>query len=433
MAVRDVDVSQDGSVIICTQSGSAWRRVKRAKIQDTKAPGSSDYKGKDYKFLRVPSLTRAVAVRSNIFGAFAAVRLDSDVTKTQINVDGHRLWKDIFHLLPFRNLGAEDEKSGIGSLRPRLWTPSTAGDNVAAIRAAILTSSDVEDEVQKMLTHEDNTTFTLRMGTTLSKVRIPVHGFMVTGRSEVLRKALASFRETYFYSIPELLSIEYDKDGQILILFNGLDFLSVFNLVLYVYTDTVIDFWHHTRHAPKLAARYRQVRTELMKIASLLDMRNLEPAVRLMVDAPRTMHMDMERAFVDALYFQDADLEIELEGETVRVHSVLCCQRCPFLDGLFNGRAAGRWLSSRRELLSDPSEAVTVDLKHISPAIFTLVLRHIYADTGEELFDEVVTTDLEEFLDVVIEVMFAANELMLDRLSQVCQKVLGGFGSYLKY
>ena len=89
------------------------------------------------------------------------------------------------------------------------------------------------------------------------------------------------------------------------------------------------------------------------------------------------------------------------------------------------GRAGGRWLEERRGLLQSASDAVDVDLQHIESNIFRMVLRHMYADTGEELFDDIVSADLDEFLDVVMEVMAVANELMLDRLSQVCQRVVG--------
>ena len=104
------------------------------------------------------------------------------------------------------------------------------------------------------------------------------------------------------------------------------------------------------------------------------------------------------------------------------------CQRCPFFEGLFEGRAAGLWLSSRRQQLKEPEETIKVDLKHVDPTVFDFVLRHIYADTDEEIFDAVVTADFDSFLDLVMEVMSVANELMLDRLAQCCQKMLGRYG-----
>jgi hypothetical protein len=37
---------------------------------------------------------------------------------------------------------------------------------------------------------------------------------------------------------------------------------------------------------------------------------------------------------------------------------------------------------------------------------------------------------LDELLDHVMDVMSVANELMLDRLSQVCQRLIGRYGMY---
>ena len=428
MAVRDVDVSQDGSIIICTESGSVWRRVKRAKIKDASAAGLAEYRAKDYKFSRVPGLTRIAAVRSNTFGAYAAVRKDYDVLKSQVDVKSSTLWKDLYPLLSFHGFAEEDSETEDPA--PRFWKPSQAND-VATIRRAVLTMSDLEENLANYLSDCNNlkeTAYGVRVGTTLSDTRIPVHDFILAARSEPMRQGLTVFRKDYFYSIPEIMNIEYDSEGTALILFQGLDFITVFNLVLYLYTDSVVDVWHYTRNAPASAFRYRQIRTELMKTASVLEMRRLEQAVRMMTESPKSMHEDFKFSIRQPSYFEHGDVEVELDGKSVKVHSALMCQRCPFFEGLFEGRAAGLWLSSRRERLQEPEEAITVDLKHVDPIVFDFVLRHIYADSSEEMFDAVVTADLDALLDLLMDVLSVANELMLDRLAQCCQKVLGRYG-----
>ena len=428
MAVRDVDVSQDGSIIICTKSGSVWRRVKRAKIKDASAAGLAEYKAKDYKFSRVPGLTSIIAVRSSTFGAYAAVRRDCDVLKTQVEVESKTLWKDLYPLLPFH--GFADEDSETEDPTPRFWKASQPND-VATIRRAVLSMPDLEEKMASYLNDSlgsKEATYSARLGTTLSDVRIPIHDFVLGARSESMRRGLAVFRKDYFFSIPEVMTIEYDSEGRTLILFQGLDFITILNLVLYLYTDTVVDVWHHVRHAPSSAFRYRQVRTELMKVASSLEMRKLEQAARVMTEPPKSLHEDFEFAILQPGYFDNGDVEVELDGKNVKVHSALMCQRCLFFEGLFEGRAAGLWLSSRREQLKETEEAIKVDLKHVEPCAFHFVLRHIYADTQEEMFDDVVTSDSDAFLDLVLEVLSIANELMLDRLAQCCQKVLGQYG-----
>lgn len=428
MAVRDVDVSQDGSIIICTESGSVWRRVKRAKIKDASALGLSEAKAKDYKFSRVPGLTRITAVRSNTFGAYAAVRRDIGVMKSQVEVESHSLWRDMYPLLPFHGLAEED--SDTENPVPRFWT-SRQNDDVAAIRRVVLTSTDLEQDIVDFLANQASSrksTYNLQLGTTLSEVRIPVHEFIFGARSEVIRQALVSFRKEYFFTVPEIMTVEYGSEGQTLILFQGIDFITILNLVLYVYTDSVVDVWYHTRHAPNLAFRYRQIRTELMKIASRLDMSKLEQAVRAMQEPPKTMNQNLERAIRQPGFFNDGDVEIELDGESVRVHVSMMVQRCPFFEGLFEGRSAGLWLASRRKELQEHQDAIKIDLNHVDPRIFRYALRHIYADTDEDMFDDIVTPDLDTYLDLIMDVLSVANELMLDRLAQCCQKIIGRYG-----
>jgi inhibitor of Bruton tyrosine kinase len=78
----------------------------------------------------------------------------------------------------------------------------------------------------------------------------------------------------------------------------------------------------------------------------------------------------------------------------------------------------------------DQNEFVKVDLKHVNPLTFHLVLKYLYVNISDDLFDDVVASSLDDFLDVVIDVISVANELMIDRLSQTCQKLLGQFGIF---
>ncbi|KAJ9628354.1 hypothetical protein H2204_009329 [Knufia peltigerae] len=415
MSAIDVAVGQDGSIVLCTASGSVWRKEKRANIKSVREKHTGLARTKDYKFVRVPNLTRAIAVRSNAFGAFMAMRKDCSVTREQIVPQPPSLWDDMLPLLAFAQYGGSQGDSAYAT----------------SLRSALITQPGAEQEVLSICERYDplpDNQFDLWITSNTTDVRIPTHGFILKARSRVMCSALTEFQETYYYTIPDVLSIEYGADGQIQLTLQGADFLTVANLVMYLYTENIADVWHYTSKALQSAARYRSVRLELMKIATHLELRQLEQAVRVMTDPARTLNNDMERAVLDADFFSDADLLVELADEvTLPAHSVLLCTRCPFFNGLFNGRARGMWMASRRHAAAEESEAVKVDLKHMSERVFSMVLRHLYADTGEELFDDVVTDTLEEFIDIIIEVMFAANELMIDRLAQICQQVLGKF------
>ncbi|KAJ5595188.1 uncharacterized protein N7459_001396 [Penicillium hispanicum] len=408
MAASDVDVGQDGSIIICTASGSAWRKERRTQ----KKEGAS----KDYKFARIAGLSRAVAVRSNAFGAYAIAQRDYDVTREQVHIDPSTLWADLLPLSPFIIPAPEDMESILTGDNLEDENPLSAA---VSIKRAILSSSEIESQISPLRLDG-----TIWITSSLSDARIPAHEFLLAGRSLTLRKALQEFRETYYSSVPDVLDIEYDKNGHIQIQLQGVDFLTVTNLVFFLYTDSILDVWHKARSSPANAIRFRQVRTEVMRVATQLGLPTLERAARLMVEPQRSLKSDLAHAIQHSSFFDDADVSVQLNDGVVKVHSQLVCQRCPFFDALFHGRAGGRWLAMRK---TDSSEHVQVDLRHIDRSTFNFVLRYLYADTEEKLFDEARTKSLDDFIDLVLDVMYVADELMIDRLSQICQKVLGRF------
>jgi len=431
--IKSVGVTENGSVVVCTQAGAVWHRVKRAKIKDA-FKATSSFNRKDFKFQRIPGLTKVAAVRSTTFGVYAAIRKDCDVTKTQIPVDEQNIWQDLAPLLSLRGLEASEPVVHENTETPRFWTPVLPKDPFVPVKRAVLTSPDLDVDISRHLFGQDLEGYDIEICTTTSDVRLPVHGFALA-RSPVLRDALSRFRRSESASTPNILSIRKGSVDQTAIgadmsktriIFQGLDLITIVNLVMYLYTDTVIDVWHFTRHNPRMAFRYRQIRVELMKAAGYLKLNDLEAAVRLMTEPVSQLDVDLNRAMQDPCFFEDGDVVIELDGSEIVVHSALLCQRCPFFEGLFNGRAGGKWLAGRRR---DDSNTVRIDLKHINLETFKLVLRYLYADVGPELFDDVVFDNIDEFSELVMDVLSVSNELMLDRLSQICQQVIGRFVS----
>lgn len=427
--VRSVDVGEHGSVIISTQSGAVWRRVKRAKAKDTYVAGSSEVKRKDFKFQRVPGITNIVTVRSSIFGAFAAVRKDSEVMREQVIVGQQTLWDDIAPLDCLQDFRSSDpsphEKDKI-----KFWGAAGLQAQLGSVAYEVLKSPDLEGDLQKCMSiwhHRHNDLDSAICTTSSPDLKIPVHGWMLSARSPALRRALSTIRNNGAHELPlsDLISIEM-VDGKTVLTLVGVDIISLLNLVLYMYEDRVIPAWNYTRHEPSLAFRYRQVRAEVVKLAGQLEMGKLEAAAQRQVDPQRSLDQDLQAAVKDPRFFDDADALLELDGGETLGHSALLCQRCPFFEGLFYGRSQGMWIASRRTALG-ASERIPIDLKHIEPETFKFVLRYLYGDVGSEIFDDVVSDSLEDFLDIVMDVLSVANELILDRLSQICQQVIARF------
>ncbi|TGJ81516.1 hypothetical protein E0Z10_g7251 [Xylaria hypoxylon] len=428
---KSVGVGENGSVIISTQSGAVWRRIRRIKAQDTKSLGSSEHKRKDFKFQRVPYITDVIAVRSSTFGAYAAIRKDCDVTRDQLEISQPTLWDDISPLLPLHGFKARNSKARENKDTWKFQNPEKLREQVDDLSYEILTSTDLEDDLVAHFTDWAFANQTLSVAVRSSsnpKLSIPVHSWVLSARSAVLRFGLQRFRETGRYDVPELLTITKEQGTTIIEFTWNIDMIALLNIVVYMYRDCVIPVWNFTRQTSPLAYRYRQIRADVMKLATRLEMPKLEAAARMQTAVSRSMNVDFRNAVNDPSFFEDGDALLELDGDEIPVHSAMLCQRCPWFQGLFNGRSRGKWLESRRAA-QDDSDLVNIDLRHMDPESFHYVLQYLYADVGEELFDSVVADSIDDFSELVMDVMSIANELMLDRLSQSCQNIIGRFVS----
>ncbi|KAI1373510.1 hypothetical protein F4677DRAFT_429142 [Hypoxylon crocopeplum] len=428
--VKSVTVGENGSVMISTQSGAVWHRVKRTKAKDTKTP-AADTKRKDFKFQRVPYITDIVAVRSSTFGAYAAIRKDCDVTREQIEIDEATLWQDISPLSPLSGFKAQNSKTRENKDTWKFQDPEVLKGRVDALAYEVLTSTDLEEDLQTHLRNwhfQHDSLGTVVRAAAYPELAIPVHSWLLSARSPLLRAGLQRFRDIGFYEVQDLLSISEQNNLTVVELAGNVDLITLMNFIVYIYSDRVIPAWNFTRQSKPLAYRYRQIRIELMKLATKFGMADLEAAVRIQISPPRSMNKDFKKAIQDAAFFEDGDALLELDGDEIPVHSTMVCKRCPWFQGLFNGRSRGMWLESRRAAQGD-SDRIQIDLKHMDPDSFHYVLQYLYADVGEELFDDVVAETIDDFSDLIMDVMSIANELMLDRLSQICQKIIGRFAT----
>ncbi|KAH7019345.1 hypothetical protein EDB80DRAFT_197598 [Ilyonectria destructans] len=424
--VASVDVGEHGSVIICTESGAVWKRVQRTKGKSAAFAESTDKKRKDFKFQRVPYITNCVAVRSSIFGAFAAIRTDSKVMSEEIEIADKALREDISSLLCLRDFEASEPSKEAKKAR-KSWDAAIVREQRGSVPHKILRSQDIEADMLHWLQVNSFQYGDLDVELCTSSspdIRIPVHGWVLSGRSSVLRESLSEFRNHGSTFSTDAFRIEATQDKILVTLFE-VDIFTILNIIVYVYQDKIIPVWKYTREAPPHAFRFRYIRTELMKIATRLSMPKLETAVRLQTGVEQSLDADFGQAISHPNFFDDADVILELDGAEVIAHSQLLCQRCPFFEGMFHGRSQGQWLAGRRD--GDSTDNVRVDLKHIDPETFQYVISFMYADVGPELFDDVAVASIDELSDLVLDVMSVANELMLDRLSQICQSLIGKF------
>ena len=426
--VASVSVGEHGSVIICTESGAVWKRIKRLKSRFDSPSSRKDAKKKDFKFERVPYITNCVTVRSSIYGAFSAIRKDSKVMSSDISITKPTLWDDVSSMFCLKDFKAPDVEPDAPKSR-KIWDSAIARERPGSVVHELLRSANIEHDIQRWsqthtFQYED---MNMEVRTSdLPDVKIPVHSWLLSGRSVKLRQALADFQLSGTSDASSDAFIISPNGSRVLVTFLDIDLLTLLNVLVYCYQDTILPVWKYTREAPAQAYRFRQVRTELMKVATRLQMPKLEAAARLQSAPEPFLNTDMQEALADPVFFHDADMSLHLDGDEVPAHSHLICQRCPFFEGMFYGRSQGQWLADRRGTGFE-DERIEVDLKHISPETFHYVMLHLYGDVGDDLFDDLSMPNIDEFSEVVLDVMGVANELMLDRLSQICQATIGKF------
>ncbi|GAB0131739.1 hypothetical protein EsDP_00000198 [Epichloe bromicola] len=426
--VASVSVGEHGSVIICTESGAVWKRVKRSKGKIALFPNSVDVRKRDFKFERVPYITNCVSVRSSTFGAFSAIRKDNRVMSTDISIMDQAIWNDVGSLLCLNEFKASSVSADEGNRRGG-WISAITREAAGSVPHEILRSSNIEQDMLQWITTSSFQYQDLNMEirtSTNPDLRVPVHSWLLAGRSPVLREALSDYQSSGNIDAHADAFLIEQTSIRAVLTFVGIDVYTLLNIVVYAYSDAIIPVWRYTKEAPSLAFRFRQVRTELMKLATRLQMPKLEAAARLQEGLEPSLDVNLRDALADPAFFNDADMIIELDGHEVLAHSGLICQRCPFFEGMFRGRSQGQWLAGRRDPLLE-TELVRVDLKHISPETFHYVMKYLYSDVGDEIFDDVCLETLDELSELVLDVMGVANELMMDRLSQICQCLLGKF------
>jgi inhibitor of Bruton tyrosine kinase len=263
-----------------------WRRIKRLKIKDTLPTGSGTYRPKDYKFSRVPGLCGIVAVRASAYGAYVAVRRDSALTRTGIVPSPPTLSKDLISLCPFTSLISNEDRQ---ALRIAMTNMQQYHQWLEGLRSRMLSSNysnhNMANSLQSLQISNDawSSAYDMRISVSSSPARIPMHEFMLAGRSRVLRQSFAVFRKTGSSVVQDLFTITRESDGKLHLAFESVDFHTLVNLATYIYADMVVDFRRFITQVGPSAPLFKQIRTELMRLALRLELRDLEQAVRQMI------------------------------------------------------------------------------------------------------------------------------------------------------
>ncbi|KAI0041827.1 hypothetical protein FA95DRAFT_1639827 [Auriscalpium vulgare] len=464
-AVKDAALGSDGSIIICTESGHVF--VRSRNLKSGQAPGA-----KTFKFQRVPYIQRAVAVRANETGAMSALRLA--FRPDPIEITGNTIAQDFAKMRPYLKY---DKVLELGEVAKRVEPGQATANVLSEPTAKPPIDSDVDDDeenedadiehdireiellcqilAQDKLAHkryvgrglfDHEGAAPLAHGADLM-VRVqshefPVHGLIMRARSSALADLLSGRKS--IYDRESGISIKHipappatpAPDGLPRLAFSGCHPLSVLILAHYVYSDALLAVGDArvVRRVQSTLVLGRvqpvQVVRELQALASVLELPRLAEALRFTSKrSPEAgMVKDMCRLFVDS---QDEgkhapslkagvlrpDVVLQLSDRRVYCYSAVLRARAPFFECFFDEEdwTAQRW-----------SEGVlTIDFSHLSWSAMEYVLRFMCCGEEEEMFVKLdFIGSIDQLLDFLLDVMSAANELLLDRLLLICSSII---------
>lgn len=262
---------------------------------------------------------------------------------------------------------------------------------------------------------------------------LPVHKVVLGARIPLLRKALQDpDAKTDLPQGIKISAIGNDKRVSVLTL-SKCSLVSALFLLHYIYSDDLPPIWVPSvgliidKELKAAKIDRTRIQEELRTFAESLGLsalsasikasmpRRPEPTLRENMSALFSSHVDIDAADErEARSFNDVLLRFE--DRVVPAHSVIL-RRSPFFAALFQPH----WTEERW----DNNNVITLGMSHLRWEVARIVLMHLYTDNGETLFTGCdVDRSLEQYMDFLVEVMAAANELLLEKLKLVVSSLL---------
>ncbi|CAG83834.1 hypothetical protein B0I72DRAFT_99545 [Yarrowia lipolytica] len=395
MVATHAAVGDDGSVIICTSSGSAWKRERK----ENRLGGGTL---KEYKFSRIPKVTNAYRVACDpLFRSFAALRYATQVDA--IDVDMESLEFDVAERhainrkMAYFTLDGDKESSEEFEDSPNLGALNWLVEAFEGVVSGTAQRTGLEEEAEMMgLNRFEETVmykavemnksdphrgYDCELVCENSTVKLPCHSYML--RSSNLKAAVAK-------NSPLKCSL-----------------LTLVILHHYLYNDNVLSVWTLSGGC-SIPREYVEAKAELLALAKEFELSSLVCKLSFGETADQ-LPVDMAKLFSS----DTGDVAIEVDGgQILHAHRFILTQQSEF----FQSCLSERW--------SDDTKVV-VDLCHLPAASVRLCLRFMYTHNLDSLFDQVSSkVSSKDFIATVSQLLSTADELLLTPLKEFCELIL---------
>ncbi|KAI9453100.1 hypothetical protein BJY52DRAFT_1290801 [Lactarius psammicola] len=441
-AVHDAALAGEGSLIICTESGHVF---VRSRSSGSKAP----------RFSRVAGLQRVVAVRASDTGALAALRepyrpprhedlrrepklRSSPMSWVHEMSSGPRAWEEEDEgdssgetetLVDLPRSRPYFSKPGSSSMIPVTEIPSglTAlededeGDSSAETEALARDSQEIHRLWNILAQNRSCAEAAARLCVRDEAPRnFSCHKVVLSARCALLARVLGGFGSLYDRESGvslKLLPAPRSPGEAPRLAIAGVHAFSVLVLVHYLYTDALLAVSDPRLTSSTVEAFTRgrvsptQVMRDLRSLARVLHLEYLADALLGTVrrEPEPSLNADFRTIFDAPMSATPSDVVIQLADRDVLSHSFVLRARSP-------DWTADRW---------EADGTLRVDLRHLEWRSMQYVLRFMCCGEEAEMFERLDFIEtVDQLLDLLFDVMSAANELLLDRLLLICSSIL---------
>lgn len=416
------------------QSSSPLNRISES-TQHRQSISQQHREATLYKYTKIPALQHIVMVVASPCGAYAAVRAD------------YRLKP-----IPLGNSTfCADMRSAIIP-----DTVSSTEQFYTRLQNRIQPTPDVYECGNAYERPFNDVEFVVEGGIVLK-----AHRFCLAARSPLFREffidtpqdeavLLNAFNNTNAGSSGYDMGIEIEQgeDGVVQIRFPTVHPVALGSILEFVYTGKFQKAWSNTVLLSPLKTKHRQSASlsskkspkiqatpttyESLETRLYLEFSRLSKGFKLddtelfysTISGDR-LKQSCTSAFV-GLGNQLVDAVVMLDGcSRVEAHQVVLASRCNFFGTLLGTESRWSLAYERQEDDHNGNKKIIVNLKHMKQSVFNIIIKWIYTDdVSDELFSDVSCADLSDFVTFVVEVLSAADELLLDQLKDICSNIL---------
>jgi len=434
-----IAIGIDGNILYSTKFGDVYFGVPKSKIdfKDIALKPNNKF----YKFKKIPVLQHIVDVFANSSGAYGAIRSDNrpkliPVTKGTLNEDISELYHSTANFI--------DKKLLIDGLYDIVFETS---DNIYyyAHSAILAARSNFFYELFVLQQYKSNPSEIIeaKNNDIIRELKYSNNNL----KTEILHEEI--IQDIMSLIVLKLKSSNSNEDiyRNNIYIFNLKDIYSQSLAVLlrFIYSDAFDNIIMKQRYINNDGRKQYEDFVSLAKIFECHDTNNKLPTTSYKVTANLYINEEvtqihnytqfdysrqLERIWHDTGLLKLSDVILKLKNDVyLPVHRSILFKRCKFFEVILAPDSI--WIKRDKKY----DNKIIIDLSHVKLEIMSFILRYIYGDFGVEQFEhkfqkyiediyKIPCHNLEEYIELLTEVLILADELIIDELIDICSRIL---------